>query len=101
MRAKFEEELSISTVHLLGKGLGTTDLTSGMGKGLGAGVKPQGEFSDLQLSPEILPRDHTLHPIAQMMLPWGSGPSHFFILTLLPPCRDRPFSIPPSQLGSV
>lgn len=66
-----------------GKGLGTRDLTSGRGQGFGG----WGEFSDLQLSPEILPRDHTLYPTAQMILPWGSGTSHFSILTL-PPGRE-------------
>lgn len=73
-----------------GKGLGTGDLTSGRGQGLGGWVKLQGEFPDMQFNPEILCRDHTQYPTAhqtfQGMLPWESGTSHFSISILLPPC---------------
>lgn len=46
MGAELEEELSVGTVHLQGKGLGTGDLASGRGQGLGGGWD---EAPDLQL----------------------------------------------------
>lgn len=53
-----------------------------------SGVKLQGEFPGLQLSPDILFRDHTQYPTAhqtfQLKLPREGGTSHFSATTLLP-----------------